>query len=366
MSLEASLDMPREESALSKFPVSGWWRVLYGLFVVALPTFSFWVIPALKPEWQSGETDAYLVLLLQPEASIFFLALLAYSIICYILLLIDADRFSPFFVVRLGIYTGVFLALQYTIILGLYLFDDRYSFLLLLLWFLPFYFPRIYRWAVNKWGRGETLSGILLFCVVAFVTSVIIFRQLFAPFLIIWVGLVAAAPFWSFLIAVQAAIWLYKNNESKFAALHGLGITAWLASYAFAWRYDTLKMYELYAQLPLRPPDCYIATAASWGHPWFVGAWTVGSEEGKLISVNRQLQVLKCAELALMAICPRWHQPLRKAYDGIGKSLARRIQNPFLADLAYLCLKPFEWLAGVVLRLIVPETDSIASKMYTK
>jgi hypothetical protein len=339
---------------------------LYGLFIIVLPTFSFWVIPSLKPEWQSGEMDAYLVLLLQPEASIFFLALLAYSIICYSLLLIDADRFSPFFVVRLGIYTGVFLALQYTIILGLYLFGDKNSFLLLLLWFFPLYFPKIYRWAVNKWDRKKTLSAIFLFFAVAFVISAIISRQVFTPILLVWVGLLAAAPFWSFLIAARAAIWLYKNYESKLTPLHGLGITAWLASYAVAWRYDILKMYELYTQLPPQPPDCYIATAAAHGHLRFVRAWTVWREDGKRMRVNRQLQLLKCAELALLAICPRWHKLLRRAYDGIGKSLARRIQNPFLADLAYLCLKPFESLAGIILKLIIPEIDLISSKMYTK
>src|SRR5215510_7498894 len=109
MSLESTPDLTPEESALSKFPVTGWWRVLYGLFIVTLPSFSFWVISALKPEWQSGQLDDYLALLLQPEAAVFFLALLAYSIICYILLLIHADRFSSLFVVRLGVYTGVLL-----------------------------------------------------------------------------------------------------------------------------------------------------------------------------------------------------------------------------------------------------------------
>jgi len=78
------------------------------------------------------------------------------------------------------------------------------------------------------------------------------------------------------------------------------------------------------------------------------------------------LQLLKCAELALLAICPLWHKPLRSAYDGIGKSLARRIQNPLLADLAYLCLKPSELLAGIILKRIVPEIHAIASKIYTK
>lgn len=366
MSLESTPDLTREETASSKFPVIGGWRVLYGLFVIALPSFSFWVIPGLKPEWQSGELDAYLALLLQPEASIFFLALLAYSIICYILLLIHADRFSPFFMVRLGIYTGVFLALQYTILLGLYLFQDRYSFLILLLWLFPLYFPKIYRWAARKWGRQSARLGLTVFILIAIVIVAVINREQFFPLFLALIGLVIAAPFWSFLIAGQAALWLYKNHETGLSLSRGLGLTAWLSGYVAAWRYDILKMYELYAQLPTAPPDCYIATAATHGHAQFVGARTVQRSDGKTMQVNEQLQILKCFELALLAFNPLLHKILRAIYDEVGKSLARKIQNPFLADIAYLLLKPFEWLTGAVLKVIVPEIDSIYKGIYAK
>lgn len=366
MSLEATADGMLEESASSKFPVIGWWRVLYGLFVLALPSFSFWVIPGLKPEWQSGELDAYLALLLQPEASIFFLALLAYSIICYILLLVHADRFSPSFVVRFGIYTGVFLALQYTIILGLYLFENRYSFLILLLWFFPLYFPKIHRWAVQKWGKQSARWGLTVLLITAILVVAVINREQFFPLFLVLIGLVIAAPFWSFLIAGQAALWLYKNHEAGLSLTRSLGLTAWLAAYVAAWRYDILKMYELYAQLPTAPPDCYIATAAACGHPRFVHAWIIHCSNGKVMHLNEQLQILKCFELALLAVNPLLHKILRAIYDAVGKSLASRIRNPFFADVAYLCLKPFEWLAVIILKIMIPEIDSIAVKIYAK
>lgn len=82
------------------------------------------------------------------------------------------------------------------------------------------------------------------------------------------------------------------------------------------------------------------------------------------MQVNEQLQRLKCAELALMAVQPSLHRWIRKIYDVAGRRLARRIQNPFLADAAYLLLKPWEWSAGLVLKIIVPEIDSLAKKMY--
>ena len=350
----------------SPFPKSGWVRVIYGLFITLLPVFSFWAIQFLKPEWQSGELPAYLALLLQPEASIFFLFLLAYSIVCYILLLINPDSYSSLFVIRLGIYTGTLLALQYTIILLLYLIGNRYSFTVILLWLFPIYFPKIYKWAVRKWDVRRVRSGLGILLLIAIVIAVVIYRAEFFPLFLAIVALVIAAPFWSFLMAGQAAIWLFKNYETKLTLPRGLGVTAWIAAYAAAWRYDILKMYALYAELPTAPPDCYIATAAVRGHLQFVGSETIRRADGKSMQVNKQLQRLKCAELALMAVAPRFHQFSRKVYDVIGKRLAHRIQNPFIADVAYLLLKPGEWMARLLLKVIVPEIDSLSRKMYTK
>jgi hypothetical protein len=66
-----------------------------------------------------------------------------------------------------------------------------------------------------------------------------------------------------------------------------------------------------------------------------------------------------------MTVQPRLHGILRRGYDLMGRFLAKKLQNPYLADCAYLLLKPAEWLARWLLRLIVPEIDSIARKMYT-
>jgi hypothetical protein len=42
------------------------------------------------------------------------------------------------------------------------------------------------------------------------------------------------------------------------------------------------------------------------------------------------------------------------------------MKSPFLADLAYLILKPWEWLAVFVLRSVVLEIDEIAGRIYVK
>jgi hypothetical protein len=349
-----------ESSDSTDFPVRGWWKIFYAVFLIVIPAFSFWAVAAIKPEWQSGDRDAYVPLLMLPEAAIFFLILLAYSIVCYLLLLFNPNRFAKFFAVRLGVYAGVLLALQYTILLGAYLFNGTKSLAILLVWFVPLYFPKIYRSRIAKWIARFIRPWMIAVLLIAYaVIATFIRDQAFVPLFLVFLGLLASGPFWSFLIAAQASIWLLKYHETNLTLARGLGIAAWVAAYIAAWRYDILKMYELYAQLPpVPPPDCYIATAAAHGHSTFVGSRTVQLASGKSMQVNRQLQIFKCAELALLAVAPRAHKPLRKAYDVVGKSLARNIQNPFLADFAYLLLKPTEWLAVSVLKMVVPEIKS--------
>jgi len=366
MSLEttpAQTDI-KESPIFLPFPAAWWGRVLYGLFVTLLPAFSFWATDLLKPEWQTGELSSYIILLLFPQASVLFFPLLAYSIICYLLLLCVPTRFSLSFVVRAGIYTGVLLALHYSIVVLIYALNS-YIYALAPIWIFPFVYSLIYRWAVSKWTAVKVNKVLFLLISGALLIATLMTRS--GVLVLVLIALTMAAPFWSFLLALRATIWLYKNYETKLTLSRGLGLAVWVSAYIAAWRFDILKMYELYAALPPQPPpDCYIATAAARGHPQFVRTRTVQCADGKSMQVNAQLQVLKCAELVLLAIYPHWHRSLRKVYDKLGKPLAYRIQNPFMADVAYLFLKPCEWLARAVLKNIVPEIDSIAREIYRK
>jgi hypothetical protein len=173
-----------------------------------------------------------------------------------------------------------------------------------------------------------------------------------------------AAPFWSFLISGQTALWLLKKYEAKLTIFRGLGILAWLAAYIGALRFDILKMYELYAALPPQPPDCYIATAAAKGHPGVVKSKLVHLKNGKSMPVNSQLQHFKSVEIALIAVCPSLHDLIRKFYDVVGKKLAVYIKNPLLADVAFLLLFPVEWVSFRLLKIFIPEIEVISKKIY--
>jgi hypothetical protein len=371
MNIEIIAEQDSEEKVFvsTPFPESWWGRLLYGSFIVVMPILAFWATDLFKPEWQSGEFSDYLILLLFPEASLLFFLLLAYSIVCYCLLLIDVVQYSQMHFVRFGIYTGVLLAFQYSVLSALFLFNDSASWnslYLIVLWLLPVFTPKIYRFLVTKWVAKAVNAVLLVLVILLFFLSMLIMRSPLSPLVFALVVLTVAAPFWSFLIALRAAIWLFRKHGFKLTFPRGLGLATWITGYAAAWRFDILKMYELYAALPPQPPpDCYIATAAAQGHPQFVGSWSVRRTNGEYMQVNKQLQILKCAELALMAVQPRFHKMFRRVYDVVGKFLAKRIRNPFLADVAYFLLRPCSWLARLILKIIVPKIDLFLNTMYT-
>jgi hypothetical protein len=239
---------------------------------------------------------------------------------------------------------------------------DSLIFILLSIWLISLFFPRLYRWAAAKWTVVNVNRSLIGLTLVVILLSTIFMRGgvLFFPLIF----LTMAAPFWSFLLALQTSIWLMKNHDTPFNFQNVLGVVGWGSMYVFAWRYDILKMFELYAALPKQPPNCYIATAAAQGHPRVVRSHTVQHADGKSIQVNGQLQRLKCAELALIAVSPPLHKLLRKIYDVVGKALARCMTNPFVADVAYLLLKPAEWFAIFILKKIVPEIESVSKEIY--
>ena len=90
--------------------------VPFAFIITFLPGLAFWGIEQMRPDWQTGRTEDYVALLLSPEASFFFVPLLAYAILVYWLLLLGEQRFAQKFWVRFGIYTGILLAVQYIVL----------------------------------------------------------------------------------------------------------------------------------------------------------------------------------------------------------------------------------------------------------
>jgi hypothetical protein len=178
----------------------------------------------------------------------------------------------------------------------------------------------------------------------------------------------AAGPYACLAIATKISNKLLKKYElSKTLNKEQIfTMVLWGGSYLVAWRFAVVRTLELYAELPVsQPPDCYIATAAARGNPSLVYSIPIEIQGGGTLHVNAQLRYLKCAELTLKSVFPWGHLLCRRLYDHYGKILSRKITTSGRAGLAYFSLKPLEWGSRVVLKLIVPNLDEIASRLYT-
>ena len=362
--MEEKSDGLSESMVIPPMLDAAWKYFLFGFVVIAGPIFNFSLIEVLKPEWQDGSLSSYLELFLLPEASLWFFPILAYAVISYLLLLSNTDRYAKSFAVRLGVYTGMFLALQYSLLTMFALGEPPNALNVLLVYVTPIIFVKIHQWSTRKWKASRVNSILIALGIVGLVAAMVFMDSPLSPFMLLLMFVGISAPFWSFLIALQASRWLWTHHETKLTLPRGLGIFAWLSAYVFALRFNILKMFELYNALPTEPPNCYIATAAAKGHPRFVGSQEVTLASGKPMRVNRQLQRLKALEIALMGVSAPSHRMMRRVYDVLGKWLAKQIQNPLLADIAYLILVPVELLSFFVLKSIVPEIQTLSERLY--
>ena len=355
-------------------PESIGWRLFFAVVVTVLALLCFIAVNILKPEYQSGRFVDYISLFLAFDSSWVFLPLVAYSSASLLLLFFTPLQYANKFWIRLGIYTGALLTFQYTILTFLALMETFY--IVLAVWAVSVIIVPLYRFLTK-------LIGVKLFFLIFVALPVIAYCFLFLlisifpeiqlpfvgteftfPFFFLAAFLLACAPFWSFLIMAKTSYLLMKHYETSITFLRGVGVLAWLGGFAGAWSFSVLTTMKLYAALPPQPPDCYIATAAANGHPRLVGSKTIYLSNGNQMRVNSQLQRLKCLELALLATLPKVHKLIRRIYDVLGRRLAAYIQNPLLADVAYLFLVPVEWISFLTLKIFIPEIQDISKKLY--
>jgi hypothetical protein len=270
-----------------------------------------------RPNWQAGGIRPWATLLFNIRVNVCFYLLMIWSMTALGLLLSNWERFRRMTLVRVGIYSGVVISAQYLAALAL----SRYAIGLL------FIVPVGFAWFLLR-VLADTSAGfrkaVLFLGAVALVGGAYYEPDRFALFL---AAVLVTGPFWS-LLAYGRLAWQVWRIEGPPHRLAGAG---WIGLFAASWFVAIRRARELYASLPAEPGDgCYVATAAARGHRWLVG--------------DAQLATFKTAEHALQARLPRLHRALRAAYDRLGPPVARRVVSPWLADLAYLSLKPGEWL----------------------
>jgi hypothetical protein len=160
------------------------------------------------------------------------------------------------------------------------------------------------------------------------------------------------APAWALGVYLGMGLrlaWRYPRAP-RYRLMQLMAVVTWLGAFFAACRWAVERSLAEYAKLPVTNPGrCYVASAAAQGHPWLVGSWPALTADSVVVRINRQLQVLKVGELALRGWLPRVHRLARAVYDVLGPPVARRLDRPWLADLAYLSLKPAEWAVWAAL-----------------
>lgn len=340
-------------------PEAVWLRWLFGFITILLPVISFainyfdpyW----LKPDWQSGEPSVYVQLMFSHPVPVYFYPFLIYAMVSMGLLLSKPEKYEGRFLIRFGIFTGVVLALQYSLLV---LLTEYYQIVIaattawIIFGFLSIWLVPVIK---AKWPNGLRWIAITV--------GILLVIPIWPAF-----SLLSAGPILSLVVSSRVAVKLVKKyGFGPGSDRRGwVGVFGWVLVYAAFWRAAVVKVLELYAELPPEPWDCYIATAAARGHPGLVKSRPVELEGGGSLRVNPQLRTLKCGELALVALAPRLHQGLRGVYDRVGPSLASRMSHPLLADLAYLSLKPAEWGARIWLRILIPNIHELAGRVYAE
>lgn len=324
--------------------------------------------------WQSGSLHHKLSFVLSARVGFPCYPFMVYPIICLILVLFRERQFATHPVVRFGIFSGAPVAAWYCVILAIVVADVeklpwslRLFHVLLIgaasvavptliwgaIWILLWLRRRLSIPRLLIVGTGTivlvaggitaVLDGADLLEMIAEATVVTFFFSLIF------------APFWA--LGVYAGMTLrlaWKFPQPRFRLTQLLAGFTWLSAFLSACRWVVLRSLEEYSKLPTEPPGgCYVATAAAHGHPSLVGSHEVTSADGRCIRINQQLATFKVGELALRAWTPGGHRFARYFYDAIGPPIARHIRSPWLADVAYVSLKPAEWTVRLALRTVL-------------
>lgn len=161
-------------------------------------------------------------------------------------------------------------------------------------------------------------------------------------------GILALIPFTACLNYAGYLVWLRVTGDFSFPNVLVLG--SWLSVFFVSLLAKIPLAKHLLISLPKEPPDCFVVTAAARGHPAFVGSF-YDPQRQRL--ATRQLLRLQRFEHLWATRLPRLHRLARCFYNYLGPRLAGRIHNAYVADFAYLCLKPVEGFALISLRIFV-------------
>jgi hypothetical protein len=158
---------------------------------------------------------------------------------------------------------------------------------------------------------------------------------------------------WGLVIPFYVSVW-YTSRTIHLVKASNIRVTeylwALLGSLPF-WLLSVVLSKRMYVDLPEKPPACFVVSASLQGHPAIVGPFVTISHRGQERQVNTQLLTFWQFEAIWSLVSPMTHQCFREAYNAVGPLIASCIRTPWVADVAYILLKPFEMLAKSLLWL---------------
>jgi hypothetical protein len=359
---------------------------LYAFTGIVLPLIAFacaaprgnWMADT---PWQTSEFWVYATLVLKWPAAAAFYPLLLASIASMALFVWDRERFGQWLLVRIGLYGGVLLAAQFSWLiyaptdepveaivktaLAVLIIQGVGHLALILVAVATLSFVE---WIKDRssW-RGFAVWVAIVACSIVAATLAYgeLFIQRVAVVLFLALALtLAASPALALAAYVMASISVATAPPEPrigWSIKSILGITTWIACQLGSWRQAMNLAILEYAALPTEDPSCFVCSAAARGHPWLVGSEPVQRPDGAVVWISYQLRVFKAAELALLAVAPRAHRSFRLIYNAVGPQLAARMTHPWLADMVYATLKPFEWSAAVLLWMLGVSAARVAA-----
>ena len=349
-------------------------RIGLTVYGIVLPVVCHFITAGGVPfsaEWQSGELIDKLSFVLSGQCGWPVFLLLVFNMFCMGKVIFDeAEAFSKAWV-RLGIFSGVLICGWYLFAFSFTQLKSPYSsFGLLLgaaLWLLVVHGGiRGLQLLTAKYEPASFASVIIFGMIILFAVAVIL-TQGGAFFLPIALALYLATPL-AFLtyLGVSIRILVLHAPARRVTLSQLMAWVTWCSAFAMALQKTIALSFAKYSELPLQPPeDCYVATAASKGYPSIVGSQRLPAATGQQVIVNQQLATFKAAELMLRTVSPKTHRAVRQFYDWLGPIAAAKLRGSRSATVAYLCLKPAEWLCRIVLRILLGHrTYQLTKKLY--
>ena len=352
-----------------KFFLTG---VLYP--IACLATMISGLTTFIGGQWQDGNTNTYLGLLLSSPPFCVFFPVILFSMAGLGLWCVRTKTYQYHWV-RLAIYTGVFLTIQFNILLWcttIFISPMMGSFFLagqaFVVWLIGSLLPRTWRFTISHILILTTVLAVILALCIQIPE---IGRALLVPPSYAALFMVCGAPFMAMLTFIRVAVAVHYLHWTQGLTMPYLGPTnhrvmigmwiPWLAAWATSWKFAIDVTLIEYSKLPTTPPqNCFISQAAAGGHPGFVGSTRNPARQ----IVSAQMARCKLLELVLVAASPRLHRIVRSLYNKVGPPAAAVCRsNIWLADLAFLLLKPIECLA-VAVQKSLNVSDSQVYELY--